>query len=68
MFTLFTDLSKPINTASSTNNPDAHSYVSISYCAIYIFETMGQLLCDDLLFINVLKDNMRVCDIINPKL
>ena len=74
MFTLFTDLSKPINTASSTNNPGTHSHVSISYCAIYIFETMSQLLCNELLCLLMFRKTQRVSvcvcvfDIINPKL
>lgn len=51
MFTLFTDLSKPINTDDSANNPVTHHYVffSFSHCAIYIFETMRSFLCNELL-------------------
>lgn len=50
MFTLFTDLSKPINTDDSANNPVTHHYGFFSsHCAIYIFETTRSFLCNELL-------------------
>lgn len=75
------DLSRPISARSGANNPDVLGYVSVSRCAIYIFETMSQstrLYINSLqrgvcalahagVYVCVARTHVCACDIINPQ-